>query len=313
MFLTVTLNPALDKTLCVDRNAPQETLRARRVMDLAGGKGVNVARALRGLGSEVTALLPLGGHPGAHLAELARAEGIRVEEVPLAGQTRTAVTIQVGATGQYWHYLEPGPELTPAEQEAVLAALRRCLEAAHTVIVSGSLPCAAAAGLPGRLLAEARAREKRTALDSFGPGQLSALTAGDWLVKPNLQELEATLGEPLATGSARWAALERLSRAGTTMALLSLGAEGALAVAGGRRYRVRPPRVTEVNDLGGGDSMVAGICWAAAAGYTLPECLAWGTACGAANAEVWDPGALDRARVEALLPFVSIEAIGREE
>src|SRR5437879_12358188 len=111
-FLTVTLNPALDKTLCVDHNAPGETLRARRVIDIAGGKGLNVARALRSLGGEVRAFVPLGGHPGAQVADLAREEGIEIVAVPVSGRTRTAFTVQDDRTGKYWHYLEPGPVFT---------------------------------------------------------------------------------------------------------------------------------------------------------------------------------------------------------
>src|SRR5207253_1163218 len=76
MVLTVTLNPCLDKSLFIQRNAPIETLRAQTVRDLAGGKGVNVSRALRRMGVEVASLMPLGGHSGAHTAELARLEGL---------------------------------------------------------------------------------------------------------------------------------------------------------------------------------------------------------------------------------------------
>src|SRR4051794_15287265 len=114
MFLTVTLNPALDKTLAVARNAPQETLRATERVDLAGGKGVNVARALLGLGARVRAFMPLGGHPGAQQADLARAEGMEVAAVPIAGQTRMAITVRDGESGKYWHYLEPGPVFSGA-------------------------------------------------------------------------------------------------------------------------------------------------------------------------------------------------------
>ena len=103
MFLTVTLNPALDKTLQVDHNAPRETLRATRRIDLAGGKGVNVARALLALGAKARALMPLGGHPGAQVADLARAEGMEVVAVPVAGVTRAAITIRVPGSRQYWH------------------------------------------------------------------------------------------------------------------------------------------------------------------------------------------------------------------
>lgn len=309
MFLTVTLNPALDKTLCVDRNTPQDTLRATRALDIAGGKGVNVARALHALGGRARALMPLAGHSGAHVADLARAEGIEVASVPVSGQTRTAITIRDTETGKYWHYLEPGPEL----REPDLARLREgflwAIEGCHTLALCGSLPCAAAAPLLPWMVRMAQEAGLRVAVDAFGPRNAPVLEAGPWLAKPNLYEWETTFGETLHTETQRWAALERMASWGIRVAVLSMGSEGALALAAGERYRMVPPRVTEVNDLGGGDSMVAGICWAAASGYNLRDCLAWGAACGAANAEVWDPGGIDRVRVEELLPAVEIRPV----
>src|SRR5437879_13867813 len=112
MILTVTLNPCLDKSLFVPRNVPIETLRPGRVVDLAGGKGVNVSRALAGLGEPALALIPLGGHPGAETADLARQEGLEILVVPIDGRTRTALTIREARTGQCWHYREPGPPWT---------------------------------------------------------------------------------------------------------------------------------------------------------------------------------------------------------
>jgi tagatose 6-phosphate kinase len=96
---------------------------------------------------------------------------------------------------------------------------------------------------------------------------------------------------------------------GVRLAVLSAGAEGAYAQANGERYRILAPAVTEVSDLGGGDSMMAGICWAAEQEFGARECLAWGAACGAANAEVWDPGAITREAVERLLPLVEIRLV----
>jgi 1-phosphofructokinase family hexose kinase len=307
VFLTVTLNPALDKTIRVTRNAPQETLRAREAYDIAGGKGLNAARALLALGGKARALAPLGGHPGAYLADLARAEGIEVAAVPVAGRTRTAVTVWDDETGNYWHYLEPGPVFTNEEIEGIRQGFAAAMEGCHTVIISGSLPCSEAAPAVPWMVRTAREAGLRVALDSFGPLLRPALEAGPWLAKPNVEEMSATLGEELDTEPARWRALERLAQWGVEMAILSMGAEGALALAGGERLRINPPPVVEVSDLGAGDSMVAGICRAAELGYNHRECLAWGAACGAANAAVWDPGQISRAEVERLLPLVSIE------
>lgn len=308
MFLTVTLNPALDKTLLVEHNAPQEVLRSTGSITLAGGKGVNVGRALMGLGERVRVLMPLGNHTGNHVADLARAEGMEVAAVPVSGRTRTALTIRDGE-GQYWHYLERGPDLEERDLTRIREGFLWALDGCHTVILSGSLPSPAAAPLLPWMVRTATERGLRVALDSFGPLNPPALQAGPWLAKPNLEEWTATFGEVLETETQRLEALERMSGMGIRVAVLSMGAEGALALADGERYRLIPPRVPEVNDLGGGDSMMAGICWAAAQGYGIRECLAWGTACGAANAAVWDPGGISRREVERLLPEVEVRLV----
>lgn len=309
MFLTVTLNPALDKTLVVEHNAPQVTVRAARAVDIAGGKGVNVARALLALGGRARALLPLGGHPGQHVADLARAEGIEVASVPVSGQTRTAVTVHEQSTGAYWHYLEPGPELSDQEVARLREGFLWAVDGCRGVVISGSLPSASAAPLVGWMVRAGRERGLRVALDSFGASVKGALEAGPWLAKPNLEEWERTVGTLLGSEKDRWAAVEQMAGWGITMPVLSAGAEGAYAQVNGERYRILAPRITEVSDLGGGDSMVAGICWAAEQGWAPRECLAWGAACGAANAQVWDPGAITREAVERLLPQVEIRLV----
>jgi len=306
MFLTITLNPALDKTLWVESNAPFDTIRVQRLEELAGGKGLNVARALRGLGAPVLALAPLGGHAGEYVAHLAREEGIEMRPVRIAGTTRTALTLREHGAARYWHYLEPGPALGAAELAAIEAAFEEALPAAHTVIVSGSVPCAGAAPLVARLLERARARGRRTALDSFGAGLHRALRGGAWLVKPNLLEWKATTGEELHGDPARRAALARLAGWGTEAAVLSLGAEGAMAFLAGRHCRLRSPAVDTVSDLGCGDAMVAAMCWAAHRGLEPRACLAWGGAAGAANAATHVPGGITRSHVEGLLPAVQV-------
>ncbi|MBM3458548.1 MAG: 1-phosphofructokinase family hexose kinase [Armatimonadetes bacterium] len=302
MFLTVTLNPALDKTLVVDRNHPQETLRATGAVDLAGGKGVNVGRALLALGAPVRAFMPLGGHAGAQVVDLARQEGLEVASVPVSGQTRLALTVRDRETGQYWHYLEPGPRLEERELSRIREGFLWALDGCHTVLISGSLPSPAAASIVPWMVRAARERGLRVALDSFSPLLRAALEAGPWLAKPNRVEAEQVLGVALAGEAEQWAALERLAGWGIRVAVLTLGREGALALVEGERYRIEPPTIVEVNDLGSGDALLAGLCWAAQAGRSLRECLAWGAACGAANAAVWDPGGIRREAVEALLP-----------
>jgi tagatose 6-phosphate kinase len=312
MILTVTLNPCLDKSLFVAANVAEETLRATAVRDLAGGKGVNVARALRGLGAPVGALMPLGGHSGAHVAALAQAESLNPIAVPIAGTTRYALTVLEEPTGKTWHYLEPGPTLSEAEIEGLRTTFCRAVTTARLVIVSGSVACAELVPLIAWMVETARAAGRETIVDTHGPALAAALEARPWMVKPNREELAAVLGISLETEESQWEALVALEARGIAVTVLSLGAEGLRCRWNGVQYEAVPPRVTEVNALGGGDSLVAGIAVAWLRGDRPLECLRFGTACGAANAATWDPGGIDAAAVAELLPRVAVRETERE-
>jgi tagatose 6-phosphate kinase len=309
VVLTVTLNPCLDKSLFVPRNAPVATIRATGVRTIAGGKGVNVSRALRALGVPARTLMPLGGGAGRWTAELAASEGLQPVVVPIRGETRTAITLQEAGTGATWHYLEPGPALDAAEVNALRSCYHEALEGVRAVVLSGSLPCPELATLVPWLVETARAAGALVVADSHGPGLTAALEARPWMVKPNDEELSATLGVSLDSPEAQWTALERLHTFGIEAAVLSLGARGVRALWGAERWEATPPPVEEVNALGSGDAMVAGIVAATLAGAAPGEALALGVACGAANAAVWDPGGIDRAAVDALRPAVTMRRV----
>jgi fructose-1-phosphate kinase PfkB-like protein len=153
---------------------------------------------------------------------------------------------------------------------------------------------------------QAKAKGVPAIVDSHGPGLTAALAVRPWMVKPNREELAEALDDPLESTEAQWRALERLRDGGIEVAVLSLGAAGVRALWGEDRWEARPPAVREVNALGSGDSLVAGIAHAWRLGLGPRESLAWGVACGAANAAVWDPGGFTRAAAEALLPGVEI-------
>ncbi|MBI3910655.1 MAG: 1-phosphofructokinase family hexose kinase [Armatimonadetes bacterium] len=307
IFLTVTLNPALDKTLFLDENAPGVTIRARRVVDLAGGKGINVARALRRLGAQVRSLMPLGGWSGRETERLAEVEGLHPRVVPIAGTTRLALTLREEGTGRTWHYLEPGPSLMPDEQERLRTTFATSLAECTGVAISGGLPCPEVEPLLGWMVERAREAGVRVVLDTHGPALRSAASALPWLVKPTLEELEAWAGRPLPEEAEQWAALTDLVARGPEVAVLSRGPGAVLARWRNARFVVRPPAVAEVNTLGSGDAMVAGILWASVCSEDPAEILRWGVACGAANAAVWDPGGIERESVEPLLGKVRVE------
>ncbi|MEW2504421.1 1-phosphofructokinase family hexose kinase [Amycolatopsis sp. NPDC047767] len=272
MIVVVTPNPAVDVTYRVARHEPGETNRVLEVQRRPGGKGLNVARVLAGLGVEVLALLPLGGEAGRWVAgELT----VPHEVSPLAGETRTTVTV-VGE-GHPTVYTEPGPETSEAEWAAFAELLGRRLAGSDLLVVSGSLPRGARAGLLGDWVRAAHEAGVRVLADVSGPALLEAANAGADVVKPNLAELlEATSTVDETAGAAE------LARRGAGLVVVSRGAEGIAAHTAEQLLEIPAIRGVTGNPTGAGDAATAGLAQALVDGVPLDRALRRAAALGAA-------------------------------
>lgn len=262
MIVTVTPNPALDVTYELPALRPGQTHRVQRVHARAGGKGVNVARVLRALGHDVLVVAPAGGATGDALRADLDAAGLTHDLVPCAGETRRTVTLV--ADGDATLLNEPGPVLAPEEWDALES---RIPADADVLVISGSLPRGVDAGAVARLAA----RDIPVIIDTSGePLRRAAPYA--WAVKPNADELAALTGtdDPVAGA--------RALRAATVV--VSLGAEGLLAVTGEDVHHAPPPRVVTGNPTGAGDAVVAAL--AAGVGSPWPDLLREAAALSAA-------------------------------
>jgi 1-phosphofructokinase len=298
MILTVTPNPSLDRTYEIPSLGRGEVVRATGERMDPGGKGVNVSRAVAAAGRRTVAVLPLGGAPGALVADLLDAQGIEVAPVPVAGATRSNIAL-VEADGVLTKINAPGPELSAAERELLLETVRRQSRDAEWIACCGSLPRGLAPSWYADLVARAHTAGVRIALDTSGPALLRALPERPDVVKPNAEELAEAVGRPLATvGDALKAAGELRARGARTV-LASLGADGQLLVddTGGWFGHARVDTVR--SNVGAGDSSLAGFL---VAGGTGPEALASAVAHGAAAVRLPGsvmpaPGDLDPAAV----------------
>ncbi|MFJ8646065.1 1-phosphofructokinase [Streptomyces sp. NPDC093546] len=286
MILTVTPNPSLDRTYEVPALERGGVLRATGERTDPGGKGVNVSRALAAAGHRTVAVVPLGGAPGALVAELLAAQGIEVAAVPLKGDTRSNIAV-AEPDGTLTKINAPGPALTPAESEAILAAVGAYASAADCTWVAcgGSLP----RGLPPEwyadLVTRAHGYGARIALDTSGPSLPAALRGRPDVVKPNAEELAEAVGRPLATVGDAVKAAEELLAAGAGAVLASLGADGQLLVtASGALYgHAAVPAGSVRSDVGAGDASLAGFL---AAGGEGLDALAAAVAHGAAAVQL---------------------------
>ncbi|MDA0564998.1 1-phosphofructokinase [Streptomonospora sp. S1-112] len=278
MILTCTPNPSVDHTLEIPELLQGEILRVQTSRTEAGGKGVNVSRALRRNGRDTTAVLPVGGAQGAELTALLG--DLPCVRVPITDATRTNVTV-TEADGTTTKLNSSGPALTPAEIEDLLAALDAELQRdPRWLVASGSLPGGTPPDLYARIARLAAARGVQVALDTSGkPLETAAGAGGFALLKPNMEELAALLGRPLETvGDVVGAAREVVSW-GNGLVLVTLGAHGALLVDRERTWWAQGPAVVPRSTVGAGDCSLAG--YLAAEGppeERLCQAVAWGAA-----------------------------------
>ncbi|MGW0515200.1 1-phosphofructokinase [Streptomyces olivaceoviridis] len=286
MILTVTPNPSLDRTYEVQALKRGEVIRAETERMDPGGKGVNVSRAVAAAGRRTVAVLPLGGAPGALVAELLHAQGIEVAPVPVLGATRSNIAL-AEADGVLTKVNAPGPELSGPEQELLLDTVRSQSRDADWIVCCGSLPRGLAPSWYADVVTRAHAGGARIALDTSGRALLEALRARPDVVKPNAEELAEAVARPLTTVGDALKAAEEVRAMGARAVLASLGADGQLLVSDDGAW-FGSARVSAVrSNVGAGDASLAGFL---IAGGTGPGALASAVAHGAAAVQL--PGSV---------------------
>ncbi|NRQ37238.1 1-phosphofructokinase family hexose kinase [Nonomuraea sp. NN258] len=283
MILTLTLNPSLDRTIEIGALARGAVIRAAAARLDPGGKGVNVSRALLANAVAARAVLPYGGDEGRQLIRLLADEGLDMVTVPVAGVTRSNVTL-AEPDGTITKVNEPGTALSAAELDTIAESVLSAAHEADWVVASGSLPPEVPADVYARLGRRFARAGLRVAVDTSGPALVSALAAAPALVKPNLDELAGATGMPIRCLGDVVEAAGKLRAAGARTVLASLGADGAVLLgddgSGDPRAWYGEAAVGEPRSpVGAGDAMLAGFLAGGAAGpEALMEALAWGAA-----------------------------------
>lgn len=274
--VTVTLNPAIDRTVTISSFTPGAVNRVEAVCNTAGGKGVNVASALADDGRRVAVTGFLGRENAALFEALFAKKSIADRFVRIPGETRIGIKITDPVTHETTDINFPGAAPRPEE----IAALRQQIETldAPWVTLGGSLPPGVDPGFYRELVEILKARGRKVVLDTSGEPLRLAIEAAPAVIKPNIHELEAVLGEPLRDENAVIAAARALLNRGIELVVVSMGKEGACFAAANRVAIARPPRIPVRSTVGAGDAMVAGIVSAQIRGLPLEECARLGTA-----------------------------------
>src|SRR5476651_1871295 len=241
-IVTLTLAPSLDSATVTPKIYPEGKLRCTAPVFEPGGGGINVARAIVHLGGKATALFPIGGPTGAHLAQLLEQEGITTETLETEDWTRQNLHVHTENTGEQYRFVMPGAKLTAAEFDALSVKVTQ-LPAGSILVVSGSLPPGTEVAALTGLLQKAKLAGLHCILDSSGDALAAGLKLGGLaLVKPNKNELAQLVGHPLEKpGDVLDAARQIIRDGGAERVVVSLGPQGALAVDAGRWFQVIPP------------------------------------------------------------------------
>jgi 1-phosphofructokinase len=275
VIVTVTPNPSIDRTLRIPPLVRGRVIRAVSASAEAGGKGINVARALALHGEATVAVAPLSTTSAAEFSALLGAAAA-LDAVPIAGPARVNVSL-VEEDGTVTKVNEPGPELAAGEVAAVLDRVAAVAAGAAWVAGCGSLPPGAPPDFYARLAVRVPARV-RVAVDADGAALREAASAGVALLKPNLTELEGLVGSSLPTLGEAIEAARGLVADGNGGVLLSLGADGAVFVDADGATHAEARIDDVVNTVGAGDALLAGFLAGGGGRDALRTAVAWSVA-----------------------------------
>lgn len=281
-IITVTFNPAIDKSTTVAELIPEKKLNCTDPAYQPGGGGINVARAVSRLGGDVTAVYLAGGYTGSYFNELLDKEHVRRIVTQAKAPTRENMVVFETSSGQQYRFGMPGPEIARLEWQQCLNSISEIAEMDY-LVASGSLPKDIPADVFDELAKIAKSRSAKLIVDTSGEALGRAVAAGVYLIKPNLRELSALTGKELLSEEEIIAAAESLVKSGNCqVVVVSLGNKGAILVTAQEKLKIVPPQVEVKSTVGAGDSMVAGIVALLASGKGLVEAFKYGIASGTA-------------------------------
>ena len=306
-IVTLTLNPALDKSTIVDRIVASEKLRCERPIFHPGGGGVNVSRALKKLGYDSLAIYTAGGPEGSLFEELLNKEAISQQIIPISDRTRENFMVVNSTTNEQFRFGMPGPELVEAEYLRVEKIIEQLPGSVQYLIASGSLPLGVPDDFYGRLAKIAKSKNIRFICDTSGPALEHALNEGVFFVKPNVSELYELSGKNIAYGNeVNEMATELISNKKAEYVAVSLGGKGAVIVSEEASYHAIPPASQVRSTIGAGDSMVAGLIIGFSQNESIDEVIKKGVSAGTAATMNVGTGLSKKEDYEQLLSLVTV-------
>ncbi|MCI1966904.1 MAG: 1-phosphofructokinase [Oscillospiraceae bacterium] len=283
-IITVTLNPSIDKTIAIEKLFPYGLNRVIHSRTDPGGKGINVARALKNFGINVSVTGLIAGRQGRLLMDALQNAGIQADFLEIQGETRTNLKIFDESVHRTTEINETGFYVSSENLARFQGKFQGLIQRTKMVVLGGSLP----PGIPPEFYAEcvsaAKAAGAKVLLDADGAALKAGIQSVPYAVKPNLQELETLSGCRFSGKREIAEAAQNLTRSGIEIVIVSMGADGAVVVNREEAYAVDSWQIPVKSATGAGDSMVAALAASVLNHRSLTEIAKWTTAAGTVTA-----------------------------
>jgi len=276
------MNPAIDRTIAVDRLAFDDRAYILSSKDSPGGRGINAASVIHSFGGKTLAIFPAGGDRGTRFEHYMLDCGFPIATVPIRNDIRLNFTI-VDRHGLTVKLNELGPRLERGELSSIEGTVEAQLVNASWLMLCGSLPPGVPSNFYARLIGMAGRKKVKTLLDTDGDALREGIEAGPTVVAPNQHEAERLLNRALLTRNHFLEAVARIRAMGPGMVVLSLGSRGAMAAIEGAIMEALPPRVDVLCPIGAGDALAAAFAWSMERNGDATDALRWGVATGTAS------------------------------
>jgi 6-phosphofructokinase 2 len=281
-IVTITFSPCIDKSTSVPALIPEKKLKCTVPKLEPGGGGINVARAIKKLGGEATAIFPSGGYTGKFFNHLMERENIPAVIIETTNETRENIIVLEESSNNQYRFGMPGTELSDTEWKQCLKAVEE-INNAEFIIASGSLPPGVPLNIYAQLAKIAKTKNAKFIVDTSGDALNQAVDEGVYLLKPNIGELSSLAGKKeLQHSEVKDIAAQIIKKGKCEVMVISMGAEGAMLVTKDGSKIITPPAVERKSTVGAGDSMVAGIVFYLFQGHSIIESVQYGVACGTA-------------------------------
>ena len=311
MILCLNLNAAIDKTIVVSSFEINKIHRPESVVALAGGKGCNVARALKTLGEKPVVSGWVGGYAGQYIESELHREEIQTDFIHTDFESRTCTSILDRENQTMTEIYELGEPIPLEKVNQLRDHLLAILGNYKALTLSGSLPPGVPSSFYADLIEIAKKENVLTFLDTSGDALCKGVEAGPFFVKPNETEAKSILGIQLKDSLDYDQAAAEISKKYSTNVLLSMGAKGAIAAKAGETIVVKGPNVNAKSAVGSGDCMLAGLVHGFLQGLSFEESIRCGVAAGTANTLMIGAGQFDIEDYERLRVDVRVSSKAR--